>query len=138
MTIADIDLTYSRADLLAALAERRKVAVKNNAERLAAHRVAEREYLAAFRKACREAAKWDYETAKKNSFRISSLMPRDEGGRWERSQPSCPMSEVSQIDSLVAMIGHVSQTRFTLSRSGRWSTAYAVLTGDVPQVEGLC
>lgn len=57
-------LRFTRVQLVAALEARRPWAERVDAERLSAHQRDEREFLTRFRFACREAAKWDYETAK--------------------------------------------------------------------------
>lgn len=129
MSIADLPLTYTHAELLAALEALRPKFEKADARNLVAHRKAEEAYYTAFKKACREALKWDYETLKKNGAQLKT------GTRWA---PSCPISQVSQLDSMIAMVHRINQPRFTLSRNGKWERIYRMLTADVPSVEGIC
>lgn len=129
-TIINIPLTYTKDELLAALAERRKAAEKVDAKALAEHKKAERKHLAEFKARCREGLKWDYETLKEKG--THGLF------RGLHHAPRCPRSQVSVIDSLIAMVKKVNQPRFTISANGRWHQIYAVLTEDVPEVTGLC
>lgn len=138
--IVDIELTYTKAELLEALDHRRLLAVEQDAAALAEHQRQEKQCLANFRRACREALKWDYDTAKGSDFNPARLMEDSFEGRYGRfvNSPSCPPSIVSKIDSLVAMIEKLRQDRFVLSRGGKWAVAYSLLTDDVPQITGLC
>src|SRR5690606_38721380 len=114
---------------------------KVDARNLGKHRKDEARYLAALRKACRNAATWNYEQAKKARFDPRSLMPRDaEAPRWESSPdaPTCPRSEVARIDQVIATVEMTTQPRFTLNPRGKWGALYALLTEDVPKPRGLC
>lgn len=140
MSIVDLPLSYTKDELIEALRERRKRAEVEDAEALASHEKAEQEYLKAFRRACREAAKWDYATAKEFSFTPTITLGDDwEHTRYGRpSAPRCDARKVSEVDSAIEMVQRLRQDRFTLARGGKWFRLYHLLTDDVTQIEGLC
>jgi hypothetical protein len=129
----NIPLVYKPAELIGILEALLPAAKKRDEKALAAHRKAEEEYLTLFKKACREALKWDYVTASKNHFE-----PRIGGNRY-RYGPSCPASEVSRLERMISLVRHSKQKRFTISYGGKYSAIYNELTKDVPeQKKDMC
>lgn len=115
-------LRFTRDELIAALEARRPWAERLDAEHLAEHQKAEKAYLARFRAACREAVKWDYETAKAKYFTVL------ENSRFGR--PECPTSLVAGLDRHLNMIKASRQKSFAISDSGGWSRVFHLLTHD--------
>lgn len=129
----DMDISLSREDLIAELKRLRPLIAADDKEKLKAHREAEREYLKAFRAACREAARWDYETAKKNRFGV--LVG---GGYTHTRRPECPTPQVEVLDRMLALIGKSSTKRFNISSNGKYFQVYRLLTFDVPTTKASC
>lgn len=123
-------LRYTREQILEVIAERRPVAEAIDARRLADHQKAEKEYLKRFREACREAAKWDYATAKANHFAVAFDK--------FRGRPECPRSLVATLDKHVRLIQMSRQKSFIIGESGQWSVLYHALTFDPDAKPEVC
>lgn len=129
----DMDISLSREDLIAELKRLRPLIAADDKEKLKAHRQAERDYLKAFRAACREAARWDYETAKKNYFGITI-----NGSNPRYRRPECPVPQVEILDRMLALIDKSSTKRFNISSRGKYFQIYRLLTFDVPTTKAAC
>jgi len=129
-------ILMTRDQLLTRLAEQRKVAEQFDKQALAEHRAEEKAYLTDFRANCREALKWDYETAKEKDFEVRPA--RDGRRRW--GQPQCPTSQVIRIDRAIAHVTLDSRAKYALNNSGIHSTLHALVTWDpdAPSGEDLC
>ena len=123
-------LRYTREQILEVIAERRPVAEAIDLRRLAEHKNAEKEFLKRFRAACREAAKWDYDTAKANHF--TPAFDR------HRGRPECPRSLVASLDKHVNLIRMSRQKTFIIGESGQWSALYHALTFDPDATPEMC
>ncbi len=123
-------LRFNRDELIDALEKRRPWAERLDAEHLAKHKRDEKEYLAKFRAACREAAKWDYETAKAHYFTVM------ENSRYGR--PDCPASLVAGLDRNLNLVRASRQKTFTLSEGGDWSRMFYLLTYDETIKTEMC
>jgi phenylalanyl-tRNA synthetase alpha subunit len=98
------------------------------------HKQAEKDYLAEWKRACREAAKWNYEQAKEAGFSL----PFDKS---YRGRPSCPTPVVEHLDRILFFLGKTQQKRFTVTDDYRYddlSHAYRILTLDAPTVKAVC
>lgn len=124
-----MDLCLNRDDLIAELKRIRPLLAERDKQKLKEHKQAEREHLAAFRQKCRDAARWDYETAKKNFFSPGI-------GRY--AGPRCPVPQVEILDRMLALLQKTSTKRFTITPSGRYSDIYRLLTFDVPETKAVC
>ena len=122
-------LRYTREQLLEVIEARRPEAEQIDAQALAEHEKAKKAFLKEFRQACREGAKWDYETAKEKAFSL----PVD---RWRA--PKCPPSMVASLDKHRNLVGLARQKTFVLSDSGTWSVLYRLLTFDPDAKPELC
>ena len=129
-------LRFTRDELVEALEARRPWAEKVDAERLAEHQKAEREYLARFRAACREAAKWDYQTAKARSF--VAQVPSDSAHRYKEYPPDCPKSLVTLLDRQLAIVRATRQERMQVTESGTWDRVFYLLTHDENAKAEMC
>lgn len=123
-------LRFTRAELLEAIEARRSWAEHLDAQNLAKHLKDEKAYLAKFRAACREALKWDYETAKVRRFNV--LYP----GR--SLSPDCPRSLVAGVDRYLNTIGATRQKSFSISVGGAWSGLFDLLTRDETVKDEMC
>ena len=132
-----IMLTYSRGDLIASLEARRPHLQRIDDRNMARHQKAEQAYVSDFRKACKKAATWDYETASAAGFDPTRLMVGEKYGRYP-SGPSCPRSEISRLDRKLAEVARTKQSRFKVTEKGLHAEIYQLLMGDVPKVKGLC
>src|SRR5688572_16632051 len=93
-------LRFTREQLIDALEGRRAWAEQYDAKKLAGHRADEKAYLAEFRRACREAAKWDYETIKQNHGEVKLRDKKD----WRWGPPSCPSMTVAELDRSLSVV----------------------------------
>lgn len=126
-------LRFNRDELIESLEARRSWAERLDAKQKLEHHKAERAYLASFRAACREAAKWDYQTAKLNRFEVF----RDHWGSRQH-QPSCPSSVVASLDRYLNQIRASRQKSFLVSESGNWSPVHYLLTYDETIKSEMC
>lgn len=129
-----ITLDYTRDELFERLNALLPAAKKADEKALAAHAKAEQAYLKKFHAACRDALKWDYQTAKAHYFE-----PKIMNGRHNSyDAPTCPRSVEQRLTRTIAFLERTTQTRFHLSPRGKWSDIYELLTADVPREKGLC
>ncbi len=98
-------INLSREDAIARLEDQLPVIKVFDARQLKRHRDEEREYLTKFRESCKRAAKWDYETAKRNHFTLPDV------GR--RGAPSCPISMEARLERALRALRASSQKRYT-------------------------
>jgi hypothetical protein len=122
-----------KADLIAALAAKRPVVQALDAKALAAHKAEEKAYYDAFRAACREAAKWSLEEAKKNNF----VLLDPDGCRFSRG-PACPRSMEGRLDRIIGILGASNQERYSISDDGHWSDVWKVLTIEAATEKAVC
>lgn len=135
----DMPLKLSKQDLLSELERRRPDAEKADAKALKKHEAEEKRFITLFRKACAEAAKWDYATAKENNFDIPDLIGSHRSNRvYKYEAPSCPISQVARIDEAMALVGATNQETFTLTSDGPLFGLYRLLREDMPKAGGLC
>lgn len=123
-------LRFTKEQLLNALEARRPWAEKYDADRLAEHQKAEKAFLAEFKAACREAAKWDYATAKEHRF--------EPFGKKHWDHPTCPRSMVASLDEHLNIIRATGQKSFMVSPRGEWSRLHHLLTHDETIETEMC
>ena len=123
-------LRFKREELIEALEGRRAWAEEIDARNLAEHQKAEKEYLAKFKAACREAAKWDYATAKRHHFEVM------DDNSWDR--PRCPQSIVAKLDANLNTVKASYQSRYTIADGGGWSQVFYLLTHDETIKAEMC
>lgn len=90
-------ICMTKSELLAQLKANLKAAEAIDAKAIAKHKIDEETYLQKFRKSLAVAAKWDYATAKKHSFRAGV-------GDGYRSGPSCPKLEAVAIRRVIRQV----------------------------------
>lgn len=126
-----ITLTFSsKPALLDALRARRPELVAIDDHLLADHQKAEKAALTEFRRACRDAAKLDYQEAKR--------IHGDYRARLRLETPSCPSSLTAMLDAVVKSIELTGQKTFTIAPGGRWSTVHHLLTFDPDATVEMC
>ena len=132
----DIDIVLNRDELVAELKRIRPLIAAEDKRKVQEHREQEREFLKQFRAACREAARWDYETAKNNSFavRVNARVP----GTFRFGRPECPTPQAEVLDRVLALLAKTGVKRFTITPNGRYSDIYRLLTFDVPTTKAVC
>jgi hypothetical protein len=129
VSVTKPQIRMSRVELLAALEACRSWARKTDRENLREHRAAEKAALKKFHDACREALKWDYETAKgKTQYR----------DRPHLDTLSCPISQEARLDALIAPVKLSKQTTYTISNDGALRGVYEFLTRDVNDRKDVC
>lgn len=129
-------LRYTKEQLIDALEARRPWAEQYDAKKLAGHRAEEKAYLAEFRRTCREAAKWDYETIKKNRGEVKL---RDNDRDWRWGPPNCPSMTVGELDRQLAIVRALrDKAQVTVSDNGQWSRIFFLLTHDENIVSEAC
>lgn len=128
-------LTFTKKqDLIDALQARREEFQRIDQERMTQHTQAEKDYLAEFREACKQALKWDYQTAKANYFNVEMSETKGRNNRY--GAPTCPHSLEKRLDNILTHLRQTRQERFTLERRGRWSDIYDLLmAGQLDDVE---
>ena len=126
--MSDIAIVMTKEELVTELKRLRPLIAADDKAKLKEHRAEEREYLAAFRQACREAARWSYAEARENSFRIPLRAFR----------PRCPQPRAEQLDRQLELIQKSNQTRYTISDRGRYSHLMILLTFDVTKPKAAC
>ena len=126
-------LRFARDELIEALEGRREWAERLDAEHLAEHQRAEKAFLAKFRASCREAVKWDYQTAKEHYFQVMEGV-----GRYGSGQPNCPSSLVAKLDRNLSVVRASRQKTFQVSDGGAWSSVYYLLTHDETIKAEMC
>lgn len=124
----------SKADLIEALEARRPWAERLDAEHLAKHQKDEQAHLRRFREACREAARWDYATAKTHSFKAGVVNDRG----FSVYPPDCPRSLVASLDQQLNIVRATRQERFQISPEGVWSRVHHLLTHDETITAEMC
>lgn len=112
-------LQFTREQFVDALEARRPLLQRKDAANLAAHKKAEAACLKQFREQCREAARWDYETAKAKMFTVSI-------DRYHR--PQCPRSLVVKLDEQIRIARATQAKNVRVGQSGQWSAAFWLLT----------
>lgn len=128
----------SKADLVAALEARRGWARRTDKKRLAEHAKREKEYLATFRAACKDALTWDWDEAKERSFTIKPPHKYDDYGSWG-DRPECPQSREVHIDEALAMLALTEQEQFTLYDGDyHFGRIYYLLTHDDDIKAAMC
>ena len=120
-------LRFTKDQLIEALEARREWAQQLDAANLAKHQAEEKAALAKFRQECKEALKWDYQTAKSNWFRVGKV-----------DRPHCPSSLVASLDRHLNQVKASYQTRYTISESGGWSQVHHLLTHDETIKTEMC
>lgn len=105
---------------------------------LAEHQAVKKRYLKAFHEACREAAKWDYETGESHGWRPQvKLSDGDDRKLWGLRR--CPASKANRIKRIVAMVERTTQTKFTLSRTGKNGMLWELLVApSLPKEADVC
>ena len=123
---ANIPLRFKKEALLQALEALLPGAEKWDKEAIKQHARDERAYLEEFRKACRAAAKLDYEGAKKIGFEAKVI---DKNSSWggRKPRPSCPSSRAQHIRGLIARVQRSDMERWNLTFSGVHSAIYNAL-----------
>lgn len=111
-------LRMKKEDLIAHLESLLPAAEADDKKRMAAHKQQEQEYLKLFREVCREAVKWDYETAKANYFKTQP----------KRASPSCPTLTAPRIQEALRRIRIDGRQVYTLSAGGRSSRIFDLVT----------
>ena len=124
----DIAIVMTKDELIAELKRLRPLIAADDKAKLKEHRAEEREYLTAFRQACREAARWSYAEANEKAFRL----------RVNGFRPRCPMPQAAELDRHLELIQKSGQKRFTISNSGRYWKLMQFLTFDVTKPKEVC
>jgi hypothetical protein len=121
-------ISISRENMIDALERMLPMAAKYDADAKKAHEAEERATLAAFRERAKEAAKWDYQTAKEHDF---ELKYRPDGNtRYSWWGPTCPRSQVARIEAALRVVRVSQQKSYNLDARGKHSTLYDLLTWD--------
>lgn len=102
-----MQITMTKADLVARLNEKRAEAEEYDAANLRKHHAEEVAYLARFKAACRAAAKFTLEEAKAAHFSIG-----EDFGRY--NLPSCPRAKVAEYDKVLDALLLDCRARFTV------------------------
>lgn len=118
-------IRMNKTQILERLAEQLPIATEHDAAELKTHKADEAAHLKKFREACRQAAKWDYKTAKANEF--NPLHPM--GDTWSaRRGPRCPDSVAARITRLAHLVNISSQERYVLGPDGANSSLFRMIT----------
>jgi hypothetical protein len=133
-----IPLTYTKEALLEKLASLRPAAEKRDKAAIAKHKKEEAAYLKRFHAACREALKWDYETAKSSGFNARVTESNDYGGKNSVSAPRCPSEETNTLERLISLVNYSHQQRFMVTARGKFSEIYDLLTADIVAEKDVC
>lgn len=120
MTSRPSSFSATRTSLIELLESRRPMWDRYDKQRIIEHRSAEKEALETFRARLKEAAKWDYKTAAKHSFRTG----------LNSSGPTCPIPLVPELDRIIAMLKIDSRKAISLEPNGRESRLYWFATHD--------
>lgn len=133
-----IPFNMKREDLLVRLAEMLPEAEKRDKATVAKHKRDEAEYLKQFRAACREALRWDYETAKARYFKAMVVRPTSYGGFDQVQSPHCPKATAETIRRYIREVEMSTTTRFVINEGGKYGRLYNLLTSQIPQEKAVC
>lgn len=125
----------SKEALIEALESKRSICEQKDDEAIISHKLAEKQFLADFRDACRKAAKWTYEEAVEHSFDLGFE------GWGKRNRPSCPVPLVEELDKALFMLNTTQQKAFTISDDYTYTLEgkiFKLLTVDAPEVKAVC
>jgi hypothetical protein len=128
----NIAMTYKKDALLEALNALLPIARKQDAEAVKKHKADEKVFLQKFREACREALKWDYETAKNMHFSFR----REAFSSYDR--PTCPRRREDTVQRAIDLVTRSPAEKFRIHDSGQYAFIYRVLTEDVKQEKAVC
>lgn len=133
-----IPYNMKRDDLLAKLREMLPAAEKADAVTLKKHERDEAAHLKRFKEACREALKWDYETAKAHRFEAKVTKPNSYGGRSDVYAPHCPTARVDIINRAIAEVEMSTLQRFVITETGKYRSIYQILTAGLLPLKAVC
>ena len=120
-------LRFTKDQLIEALEARREWARRIDADNLANHQKEEKAALAKFKQGCRDALKWDYQTAKENWFQVERV-----------NRPRCPNSLEANLDRQLSQVKASCQIRYTINDRGSWSEVHHLLTHDETIKAEMC
>lgn len=123
-----------KVQLVEALEAKRALCEQRDAEAVAKHKVAEREFLASFKEACRTAVKWDYAQAKSQGFSLPDFR--------SHNRPECPARLVDTLNEVLHHLAMTHQEAFTIDADSYSYTFDAkvarILRLDAPAVKSVC
>jgi hypothetical protein len=128
-------LRFSKDQLLVALRALLPIAKKQDTEAIKQHAIDEKAHLKAFKEACRDALKWDYQTASNRGF---TAHVRDGSTLFRKSRPSCPMKREDHLNRLIAMVERSERKRYSISQGGQNQGLFYELTRDMPKEKDVC
>jgi hypothetical protein len=126
-----MDFSFKKQALLEALEARRPWAAELDRKQTQLHKAAEKEALNHFRSKCREAVKWSYDEAKKQTMYTRA-------GRDWFEPPSCPTSIVQMLDAALEEIRRDGRQRYQISHRGGFHRIHYLLSYDENAKPDVC